>query len=333
MTNNLESLNIMERRIKRKPTLGEVFGVMFGVLLSIGLVVIRQQQGFDTIQGIDFGTFMNSVEGNYADFYYPNWSIALFWLIRLLYFPALMYVVWNTLNLLGIAFAARVFDGKSLVALLSYQMLFSLYFGQIVGVLVAGLAWYWWFMRRDQPLIAGIGAVLALIKPQVSVPILITMGLLANEKWRSRIISSVPSVVALVLSLLVWGNWIADLLARSEANPPMTAGSIALWQYIGAWCFLLWIPAIVVPMSPIRRLVIITATTAIATPYYIHNGLLSLFVLPVGWLGLLGNLGYLMATMGWAAVKLTAIVPIVAYGWVLWISLREQFANKKPQSI
>lgn len=313
----------IETRLRQKPTLWEVFAIGFGILLSIGFVYLRKSQGFDTIQGIDFGIFINSVDGDTTGFYYPNWIIPLFALIRLLHFPALMYVIWNSLNIMGIFFAGRVFGGKIAIALLSYQMLFSLYFGQIVGVIVVGLAFYWWMLHRKQPLIAGLGAVFALVKPQMSIPVLLVMAFMSTASWRERIISSLASFAALGLSMLIWQGWIPDFIQRMQSEPPMTAGSIALWEYVGAWCLLLWLPVLFVPMPPLRRLILVTATTSIATPYYIHNGLLSLFVMPIGYLGLLGNLGYAMAFIGWWGVKLTALAPLAVYVWLLGQSFRE----------
>ena len=71
----------------------------------------------------------------------------------------------------GIWFAVRVFGGKSPLALLSYQMLFVCFYGQIAGVIVAGLALLWWSLERKRWLLAGIGAALALIKWQMGLPL------------------------------------------------------------------------------------------------------------------------------------------------------------------
>jgi hypothetical protein len=309
-------LNAIERRLKARPTPAELGAVVFGILLSIGFVYIRATQGLHPTNGIDFGTFLNSAAGEYKDFYYPNWTITLF--IPLTWLPpALAYVIWNTVNILGLWFACRVFGGNTPIALLSYQLLFSLWFGQIVGVIVAGMAFYWWMLQRERPLLAGWGAVLALIKPQMGIPMLLAMGLLGTGKWRDRVVSAVIPFVVLGLSLLIWQGWIPDLLARMESNPPQTAGSIDLWQWIGAAALILWLPVIFLPIPPVRRLIAVAATMSIATPYFIHNGLLALFMLPIGTIGLLGNIGYLMGWFGWLAVKWIAIAPLVAYVWVI----------------
>src|SRR5262245_9395024 len=95
-------------RLKARPGAWEVAPVLFGIFLSIGFVYVRQTQCWHPTDGIDFGTFLNSVSGQYRDFYYPNWTIILF--IPLTWLPpAVAYVLWNTLNLLGLWFACRIF--------------------------------------------------------------------------------------------------------------------------------------------------------------------------------------------------------------------------------
>jgi len=312
-----DDIETIDQRLRQRASLSETFAILLGIFLSIGFTGLRISQDLHPINGIDTGIFINSVHGIYEGFYYPNWSIPLFWLLSLLSSPALIFVVWNTLNILAIAFSARVFGGKSAVALLSYQLIFSLWFGQIVGVIIGGIAFYWWMLRRGKPMIAGMGAIFALIKPQMSIPILLVMGIYGADNWRDRMISAIPGFLALGLSLLFWNNWIFDLIIRIRETPPMENGSIALWQYIGAWSLLLWIPVFLVPMKPARRIILITATMSVATPYFIHNGLLLLFVMPAGWIGLGGNIGYAMTYLGWNAVKLTAIVPLLVYVWIL----------------
>jgi hypothetical protein len=324
-------LEAVERRLKARLKPAELGAIVFGILLSVGFVYIRATQDFHPTDGIDIGTFLNSVSGEYKDFYYPNWTIILF--IPLTWLPpAIAYILWNTLNILGVWFACRVFGGKTAIALLSYQMLFSLYFGQIVGVIVAGIAFYWWMLQRERPLVAGWGAVLALIKPQMGIPMLLAMGLLGTDKWRDRIISAVIPFAVLGLSLLIWRGWIPDLLARMESNPPQMSGSIDLWQWIGAWTLILWLPVVFLPMPPVKRLIAVAATMSIATPYFIHNGLLALFMLPIGYIGLLGNIGYLMAFHGWWGVKLIAIAPLVAYVWVIGQAVRDLVHSRNVQS-
>lgn len=323
--------SIIERRLKARPKPLELGAVLFGIFLSIGFVYLRFTQGFHPADGIDFGIFLNTVSGNYQDFYYPNWSIVLFipfaWIP-----PALAYILWNTANVLGLWFACRVFGGKAAIALLSYQMLFSLWFGQIVGFIVAGMAFYWWMLQRERPLLAGWGAVLALIKPQMGIPMLLAMGMLGTDKWRDRIVSAIVPFTILGLSLLIWQGWPQELLTRMDSNPPQTAGSIALWQWLGPIVLILWLPVIFLPMPPLRRLIAVSATMALATPYFIHNGILALFMLPIGVIGLLGNVGYLMVSFGWIAVKWTAIAPIVAYIWVIGQASYSLFAGRKHKN-
>ena len=57
----------------------------------------------------------------------------------------------------------------------------------------------------------------------------------------------------------------------------------------------------------------LVATSMLALPYFQQADLMVLFVLPCGWLPLLGNLGYLMAARGWEVLPWLCIIPLMEY--------------------
>ena len=72
-------------------------------------------------------------------------------------------------------------------------------------------------------------------------------------------------------------------------------------------------------MSRDRRLVAIFATITFAVPYLQQGDLITLYAMPVGQIGWLGNLGYIMLLI-WpdtAALRWLFIVPLIVYVWIL----------------
>lgn len=263
----------------------------------------------------DWEIFYNTTERDYTyGFYYGPWILPLFHLLALLPFT-LSYVAWNALNLVMLWFALRIFGGRVPIALLCYQSVYCLFYGQIVGLVAGALALMWWCLLKKRFVLAGLLFALASAKPQIGFIVGATLILLADISWFSRLkvlfVSSLP-----VLASAIWyPNFIADVY-YGTTTAVNSFGSVSLWQYIGAWALLLWLPTLLVPMPPGKRLVAVLTTTALSLPYFQQTDLLLLFALPVGWVGLLGNLGYLMIFFGWGALPLLVIVPLVVYGWV-----------------
>jgi hypothetical protein len=59
------------------------------------------------------------------------------------------------------------------------------------------------------------------------------------------------------------------------------------------------------------------ATIGLTLPYFQQSDLLFLLVMPIGWVGLLGNLGYFMNRYGWLALQSLAVLPLAVYGIAL----------------
>jgi hypothetical protein len=163
---------------------------------------------------------------------------------------------------------------------------------------------------------------LAFIKPQLGLPLILGVALTADTSWKNRILSTLPSFIVLGLSLLAYGFWPAGLLDRLQNAPPNTVASITLWQYIGPVAALLWLGVFIPGLDRNQRMMMVAATSALALPYYQHTGLLTLFMFPVGQLGLLSNIAYAQVFLDWAGVRLSVIVPLLAYEWMLWQAYR-----------
>jgi hypothetical protein len=180
--------------------------------------------------------------------------------------------------------ALRIFGGNVPVALLSYQSFYCLFYGQIVGLLAGALALLWWSLVAKRVWLAGVMLALACTKVQLGVPMGLTLLLLANVTWLGRLKALLVAGLVALVSILLYPSFLVDVYYAALATPPNNLGSVSLWRYVGA----------------------------------------AALSLPVGWLGLLGNVGYAMVFIGWRALPLLVIVPLVAYGWVFASHIRQR---------
>ena len=286
---------------------------IFSTFLAIGFVfvVVIIASNHEAVHPVDYQVYIQATQGDFSGYYYPHWILWLMYpFSQLPYYVG--FALWVVLNIVCLVYATHTFGGKLWVLMLSYQLLWIIYYGQIVGIVAGGLAFYWVHIK-DRPLISGIGVIFALAKPHVSIPILLAIGLMRSSTWRGRLYSTVPMWCVLGLSLLVEPTWIADLLLRLENTPPSYMGNISLYQWVGPWALILWL-GILLPMPNRDKLIVIVATTALSLPYYQQSGLLILYAFPISYLPLLGNLSFVLPFFDDPAILgIAAIVPLVAY--------------------
>jgi len=302
----------MDERLKARVSRGEFAGFALAICFTVAFISLDPH--VDALAQ-DLRVMTNAVHGNFVGYYYPYWFLP-FWSIFTYLPPPVAYLVINFINLLGICFACRVFNGNSTVALTSYQTLYVMYYAQTTGILLGGFALMYWAMHHKRYWLSGLGLTIALIKPQVAGPLALTLWLTDNGTFGERLrVAAVPILVT-VISLIAYPLWPLDVLNRLKELPPFAGGSIVLWQWIGPISLILWIPVILMPLSRERRLVAVASATALATPYFQQSELLMLFMLPIGRLGLLGNFGFLMWSFNYAALRALVFVPMVLYIWV-----------------
>ena len=263
--------------------------------------------------GADYiNVFYHASERAYVGFYYPQWAEFLLKPFDLLP-PVIAYAAFLLFQSTCLVIATRCFGGDLRAAFLNYSALSFLFYGQMEGVVILGLAALKWGLERDQPSVASLGLIAALVKPQVGLPLALFFLI---KKWRWEPVVSLAIVVA--TSLVLWPGWPSDLAQRLLSAPPDTSGNISLWQYTGPAALLLWIPALLIPMSDSRRQVVLAATSALGLPYFQMYSPLLLYVMPVGWWPLLGNIVFLGMIWGGRPVKALALVPACVY--LVWIA-------------
>ncbi len=218
------------------------------------------------------------------ELWHPYWAR---WLFAALTLPSetLAYVLLSLASIAGLTFAAHTFGGKTWMLFLSFPFAWTLYYGQIDGLAVAGLALAWWAVRREKPLLAGAGLMLASIKPQLTLPLVVLFWWWSSPKWKTLLI---PFAV-LLLSVLQWGFWIPAWLAHLNTAGWLVSLSrnISLFPELGWWVALIWLPIGLIPLSKERKVIAFAAGTALSMPYFPLPSAVLLFSLPlprIAWL-------------------------------------------------
>ena len=123
---------------------------------------------------------------------------------------------------------------------LSFPFAWTLFYGQIDGLVVGGLALAWWAMEKEKPLLVGAGLILASIKPQMALPLGIAIWWWSRPRWKALV---VPALV-LAASFIQWGFWIPVWFQNLFQTDDLVllSRNISLWTLAGPWIWLVWIP-------------------------------------------------------------------------------------------
>jgi len=331
---NLKALTLtydtqqIRKRVRQRLTLGE----LFALTLAFGMVgIFIWQKPNLSFAYFDFRIYLETAKGlfSYQGFYYyyGYWILPLFAVLSKLPLD-LAYVIWSSANILGVFFAVRVFGGKALVAVISYQMFYNLIYGNIMGLIVGGLALCWWGIVNQKWHIAGLGIALASAKFQTGLTGSLILVLAADISWKNRFRIMIVPALIWVISLVVYPGWPIQLLNNIINHPPDNLASISLWRWLGPWALLLWIPPFLLRLEPQQRFISLVAVMGLALPYFQQTDMLFLLAMPIGWVGLLGNLGYFMLGYGWIALQLLAVFPLTVYILSLMPGIVSLFTSK-----
>ncbi|MBW8010446.1 MAG: DUF2029 domain-containing protein [Chloroflexi bacterium] len=300
----------VDKRLTARLTKWELFALAFSASLVGFFIWVHAQL---QMLPFDYTVYIDTADNIFQHYYYSTWILPIFWLLAKLPF-AVGFALWNIINILSVFFAARVFGGRAAPALLSFQMFYCLFLGSIIGILVGGLALFWWGLTHKRWNIAGLGLILAITKFQIGLAFGLFLLFATNISWRDRLRVMLVPVIVVLLSLVIDPSWPMNLLNRLEVVPAYDWGSVSLFRWVGISALLLWLPPLLLKLRRTERFVSLAATTPMAVPYFQQVDLLTLFVLPVGWLPvLLGNFGFLFFIYQFKALEKLFIVPLLIY--------------------
>jgi hypothetical protein len=320
-----ESENI-NQRILRKFSIFELSLILFVLLLAIYFLLTKSGLFWD------YKVYLATAGGDFENYFYGYWLLPLFKILSFLPFEV-NYSIWILLSVIGVVFAVRVFNGNLPLALISYQMSFSLFWGQISGIICGFLGLFWWSLHQKKWWLAGFALLIVAAKPHTGGMFAFLLWIFAEIKWKDKLRVLIIPIVGVIISLVVYPGWIMDVIARS--GNAYAWGNISLYQWIGPWALLLFLPALIVPMQKQHRFLLLAVTGILTIPYFLQTDLITLFLFPVGWIPVM--LGYLPAIMpfflGYEGQHTGFLVPFFIYISILTtqlIILGKFVKSKKP---
>jgi hypothetical protein len=227
------------------------------------------------------------------------------------------YVVLSLATIGALYAATRAFAAPHWMVFTSFAFAWILFYGQLDGLVAGGLALAWWAARRDRPVLAGAGLILAALKPQLSLP-----ALAALWWWSpSRLKSSLIPAAVLALSFVTSGFWLPAWFRElgDIDHLVLLSRNLSLWPELGNWVFLVWPLVLGVPASRKRKLAAVLAATAFSSPYFpLPSAIVILSTGVPWWTWALAQLPVLSFAVGAWIYFLGKALPIALLLWALW---------------
>jgi hypothetical protein len=194
----------MLERLKTKP-------FIISLIVTTGLVVMyamvfgplssQMAGGKDWVDA-----FRSGARGDYSQVVTPYWSLFLSYLPARLPEP-FGYFVWITVGAVLVLVTSSYFESPLLMVLLSYQMNWVLFYGQVDTYVIFGVGLGYYALVKSKPLLIGAAISLVIIKPQIGILVAIYYFFSSPSKLKTFLISTIP----FFLSLLVWPGWVSRL--------------------------------------------------------------------------------------------------------------------------
>lgn len=294
---NFERTHAERQRLQRSLT--------FAVIV-FGYVWVMAHPFISPYPALDYNTFRRVGLGtDFAGYYYAPWLMPFFTLIAQLPYD-LGLAISNAVSLSGYLLALHVFKGNRLLLVTSYSLFIAISYGQVDGIFVGMLTLMYLALRRGWIVPAAVCWFIASAKFYSGIPL--GLGLLwyyaDKRQWAQAVV--VMGVLGLG-SLLVYPDWIPDLLQRMRELPPHDTYTIDLWSYLGPIVLLFWVPVLLSRKKDYRWFV---AAWMLTSPYLHIHALLYMLVFPVGWIGWIVQVNYLT---GLTVALYLMIVPAYVY--------------------
>ncbi len=225
------------------------------------------------------------------------------------------FIIYLFIIIASSFFATKILKGNFLLVLLSAQLFWVLWWGQIDWIVLLGIGMAWYAYQKESWWLMGIAILLVIIKPQLGVFAMMYLWFVSKGRWKSA-----AFVFAFfILSLLVWGLWpvwIVEHAIKMAADP-----AHQLWNAsLGLKAFPILLIVLIIKKSPPAKFLALIAATMLVSPYlpYYSSVALLCFPLPL-WMGVFAFLGYLPGVIGPAlAWQSLFLFPLCVLGWVYW---------------
>lgn len=232
------------------------------------------------------------------------------------------YVLFLAFSLSMALLGAYWFGGQPIPLLLSATFAWVLWWGQLEGWAMLALVLGWVGMKRQLWWVMFLALALGTLKPQVSaLPVLVLWWWSGRARWPAALLLA----LLLVFTIVVWGPWPVWYVQGVLANRFVENHAPNVRASIGIWALPLFLPALLLPLNRYQRLLALTATAQLASPYlpYYSTVLLLCFNLPWWLLGVFVVLGYLPSVLGTTiAWNGYVFLPLGILIWLYWPLLK-----------
>jgi hypothetical protein len=260
----------LQQVVNNKP---DRFRHYISIILGLGLLIVYASIG--SHQDWDFA-FRNGALGDTSRVAIPYWGLFLS------YLPAQIeqgYIIWLGVGLFLLIVASMYMKSSTWIILLSYQLNWCLWYGQIDPYVVFGLVLGYWALNKSRPYILGIAIMLILIKPQIGLLPAIFMFYLSSNKSKTSLIA----LSIFTASLLIWPSWIKFSFAHWSTYTDRFENQLSNTYNLSLW---ITVPAVLIALpiqrsSLQKRLLSLVAANLLLVPYSPIYSQLSLLVFPL----------------------------------------------------
>jgi hypothetical protein len=248
--------------------------------------------------------------------HHPFWARWVFWLLSLPPEPV-AYVALSLVSIGLLYWATRTYQGRPWMVFTSFAFAWVLFYGQIDGLVLGGICLAWVALKTDRPVLVGAGIIMALIKPQLSLPVVVAIWWWSPHRLKSLII---PAIV-LAATFIQWGWWIPSWISGLFATEDLVllSRNISLWQLLGPAALLIWPIILILKVTQERKLLAIAAATALSMPYFPLPSAVLLLVFPVPiWAWALVQIPLLGSVVGFWVYRIGVVLPFALLLWIIW---------------
>ena len=254
--------------------------------------------------------------------YYGKWFL---WPMILLPGYPYAWFVWTIICVLSFMVLAHHTEVNPFWLMISFPMLGQIWLGQIDVLICLGLVV---LLRVKNPYWCGVGIILALMKPQLTVlPVFLLILLERPRTWVKLLIVPVLVVIA---SFFVYGlewpiAWVNNALADLPVHVWRLA-SIDVWRF---GIFLIPVPLLF--RASRKRLLAGLYVSSLATPFYgVYSYVIFLLFETKGWSVVL-SYGWLLGFLMWreTAMRFAWILPLGMLIYLLYSEWRERESSRK----
>lgn len=247
---------------------------------------------------------------------YPAHAYWLFSLLGAVPEPV-AYVGLSLATIAGLYLALQAFGGTHWKVFTSFAFAWILFYGQLDGLVAAGLGMAWWALRRQRPILQGAGLVLASLKPQLSLPAIALLWWWSPSRFKSLWI---PGLV-LGGSLLTSGFWLPGWLGvlQDVDHLVLLSRNLSLWPMIGWWVMLIWPVILALRLPRERKLAAVLAGTSLTSPYFPLPSVVVVLVLAIPWwIWGIAQLPLFSFVVGGWIYSVGRILPVLLLLWAAW---------------